>query len=68
MNSAGSSMVISDVPLSISKRAHIKDLSGSGARLFGGRWNHLEAPGLHRNRGHWPRGVSYTSLPNHPAT
>jgi RES domain-containing protein len=31
----------------ISKTPHVRDLTGTGARLYGGRWNHAGTPLIH---------------------
>ncbi len=53
----------------ISKRAHIKDLSGSGARLYGGRWNHRGVPLVYTSESRSLATVEFlvhVSLPNPP--
>jgi RES domain-containing protein len=53
----------------ISKRAHIKDLSGSGARLYGGRWNHRGVPLVYSSESRSLATVEFlvhVSLPNAP--
>ena len=53
----------------ISKRAHIKDLSGSGARLYGGRWNHRGVPLVYTSESRSLATVEFlvhVSLPNAP--
>ena len=39
----------------IAKTRYINDLSGTGARANGGRWNRVGAASLHLVVGHWPR-------------
>jgi len=53
----------------ISKRAHIKDLSGNGARLYGGRWNHRGVPLVYTSESRSLATVEFlvhVSLPNAP--
>lgn len=53
----------------ISRRAHIKDLSGSGARRYGGRWNHRGVPLVYTSESRSLATVEFlvhVSLPNAP--
>jgi RES domain-containing protein len=53
----------------ISKSAHIKDLSGSGARLYGGRWNHRGVPLVYTSESRSLATVEFlvhVSMPNSP--
>jgi len=53
----------------ISKRAHIKGLSGNGARLYGGRWNHRGVPLVYASESRSLATVEFlvhVSLPNAP--
>ena len=53
----------------ISKRAHIKGLSGNGARLYGGRWNHRGVPLVYTSESRSLATVEFlvhVSLPNAP--
>jgi len=54
----------------ISKRAHIKDLTGAGARLYGGRWNHRGVPLVYTSESRSLATVEYLvhlSLPEAPS-
>jgi RES domain-containing protein len=53
----------------ISKSAHIRDLTGVGARLYGGRWNHRGVPLLYTSESRSLATVEYLvhlSLPEAP--
>jgi len=54
----------------ISKSAHIRDLTGAGARLYGGRWNHRGVPLIYTSESRSLATVEYLvhlSLPETPS-
>ena len=53
----------------ISKNAYIRDLTGAGARLYGGRWNHRGVPLIYTSESRSLATVEYLvhlSLPEAP--
>ena len=53
----------------ISKNVHIRDLTGAGARLYGGRWNHRGVPLIYTSESRSLATVEYLvhlSLPEAP--
>ncbi len=53
----------------ISKKVHIRDLTGAGARLYGGRWNHRGVPLIYTSESRSLATVEYLvhlSLPEAP--
>jgi len=54
----------------ISKSAHIRDLTGAGAKLYGGRWNHRGVPLIYTSESRSLATVEYLvhlSLPEAPS-
>jgi len=54
----------------ISKSAHIRDLTGAGAKLYGGRWNHRGMPLIYTSESRSLATVEYLvhlSLPEAPS-